>query len=399
MRFMLALAGAALLMASPGIAHAENAPGVTATEIKLGQTSALVGVANTVAVPLTNAERAYFQMINDRGGVNGRKITLIAYDDGFDPKRTVVLTRKLIEDDRVAAMFATFGTPGILAVRDDLNANKIPQLFIVTGADIFDYKKYPWTIGGVPVFRNEAQVFGRYILVNLPAAKIAVLGSDDDMGAAYVMGLKQVFGDDYDKHVVKAAIVPDTSRTIAPEIEQLRQTGATILITAVAPLLSAEAIALAHDSGWNPIQFVNFAASGGPVLNRAGPAKAKGIITANSYADASDPRWVEDGSLKPYEDFFAKYSVGDRRFDKGYGIAGYVAAQAMVQVLTQCGDDLSRDNIMRQAMSLKDFHPVGLVPGISFYTSRTKYRPIIEAALQRFDGEHWIQFGDIMAGF
>jgi branched-chain amino acid transport system substrate-binding protein len=218
------------------------------------------------------------------------------------------------------------------------------------------------------------------------------------MGDSYRTGLRQGLGAQFDKRVVKEAAVPDNATNIDPQLASLRDSGADVLIAVGPPTMVAHAIAWSYDSGWHPTVFINFASSSGGMLRMAGPDKAKGAITANSYQDPTDPRWEEDGSIKPFTDFVAKYLPGAQN-DVGYLLAGYVTAQAMVQVLKQCGDDLSRDNILAQAASLQDFHPVGLLPGISFYTSRTKYVPIIEAALQRFDGRHWQQFGEIMAGF
>jgi len=380
-------------------ARAENAPGVTNSEIRLGQTMSYTGVAAAIAGPLGKSEQAYFAMINDQGGVNGRKIVLESLDDGFDPQKALALVKKMVEQDHVAAIFSVFATPQNLAIRGYLNENKIPDLFIVTGDEVAgDYRRFPWTIGGVPVFRIEAQVFGRYILVAMPKAKVAILRSMDEMGDSYRTGLRQGLGAQFDKRVVKEEAVADLATNIDPQLKSLRDSGADVLVAAGPPTMIAHAIAWSYDSGWHPTVFINFASSSGGMLRLAGADKAKGAITANSYQDPTDPRWNEDGSIKPFTDFVAKYLPGAQN-DLGYLLAGYVTAQAMVQVLKQCDDDLSRDNIMRQAASLQDFHPVGLLPGISFYTSRTKYVPIVEAALQRFDGQHWRQFGEIMAGF
>jgi len=394
---VIALAGMAGLC-SIGTAWAANAPGITATEIKIGQTQPYSGSA-AIFGAVGKAEQAYFRMIDDQGGVNGRKIVFLSLDDAYDPGKTLELTHRLVEQDQVAAIFAIQGASHNLAIRKYLNDNGIPQLFTVTGADVAgDYQHYPWTMGGTPVYRIEAQIYGRHILIEKPDAKIAVLYQNDNFGKAYLVGLKQVFGKSYEQRVVKAASYEETDTTIDPQIMALQASGADTLITAATAKHAVRAIAKVYDLGWHPMHFITFTASSVPtVLAPAGLDKSKGLITATSYEDPGDSRWTQDGSLAPYDALVAKYLPGEDR-ENFYFLVGYTVAQAMIQVLKQCGDDLSRENIMRQAASLRDFQPVGLLPGVSFFTSRTKYLPIVEAALQRFDGEKWILFGDIMAG-
>jgi branched-chain amino acid transport system substrate-binding protein len=394
----VATALAIVLFVTGASARAEDAPGVTATSIKLGQTMSYTGVAAAVAGPLGRSEQAYFRMINEQGGVNGRQILLESLDDGFVPARALELVKKMVEEDHVAAIFGAFSTPQNLAIRPYLNEHGIPQLFITTGDDwVIDRKTYPWTIGGVPVFRVEAQIFGRYILVNTPTAKVGLLRALDQMGDSYRTGLRQALGADYYRIVVKEVPIATTAADVDAQWKVLHDAGATAVIVAAGPRIGASAIAKAHDGDWHPQLFINFAASASSIA-LAGSDKAKGIITANSYLDPTDPRWTEDGTIKPFNDFVAKY-LPKKTGDNGYYLAGYVSSQAMVQVLKQCGDDLSRQNIMLQATNLKNFHPVGLLPGVTFFTSRTKYLPIVEAALTRFDGRHWVQMGDVMAGF
>jgi branched-chain amino acid transport system substrate-binding protein len=399
MRIAIAAAALAALILGAGPAAAADAPGVTAREIKLGQTMSLTGIAARVARPLAASEQAYFRMINAEGGIDGRKIVLETLDDGFDPKKALALVRKMVEQDHVAAIFGAFATPQNIAIRGYLNAHGVPDLFIATGDDsVIDPRRFPWTIGGIPVFRIEAQIFGRYILVNMPKAKVGILSSADLMGASYLLGLHQGLGRLYAQHVVKEVAVPDGATSAASLLPALRAAGADTLIVAAQPPVVASVIRLAHAANWHPAIFIDFAASTGLVLEAAGPVNAKGIMTANSYLDPTDPRWTEDGTIKPFTDFVAKY-LPHSNGDVGYYLAGYVDAQAMVQVLRQCGNDLSRNNIMLQAANLRNFHPVGLLPGVTFFTSRTKYLPIVEAALQRFNGRHWVQFGEVMAGF
>ncbi|HEY5209444.1 MAG TPA: ABC transporter substrate-binding protein [Stellaceae bacterium] len=390
------------LVAAAVPAWAENAPGVTATEIKLGQTMSYTGVAASIARPLGEAEQAYFRMINDQGGINGRKIVLESLDDGFDANRALTLVKKMVEQDHVAAIFGPFATPQNLAIEPYLNAHGIPDLFIATGDDwVIDRKKYPWTIGGVPVFRIEAQIFGRYILVNMPTAKVGLLRSRDQMGDSYRTGLGQGLGAQYFQMVVKDVTIDDSAPNIDIDAawQALRDARVDAVIVAAPPRLVVSAIAKAHDDDWHPQLFINYASSTHSVLAMAGLDKATGIITANSYLDTSLPQWADSPIAKPFNDFLAKYLAKTEMKDAGYFLAAYVSAQAMVQVLKQCGDDLSRRNIMLEATNLKDFHPVGLIPGITFFTSRTKYLPIVEAAMQRWDGHHWVQVGEVMAGF
>lgn len=387
--------GAALCLAAVA-ARAENAPGVTSTEIKIGQTQPYSGPA-AVFGTVGKAEAAYFKMIDDQGGIHGRKIVLVSLDDMYDAAKTAALTKQLIEQDKVAAIFSIQGASQNLAIEDYLNQRGIPQLFTVTGADIVNPRKHPWTIGGAPLYRIEAQIYGRRILIDFPKAKVAVLYRNDDFGKSYITGLHQAFGDSFDQRVVKTASYEESDASISPQLKALQASGADVLITAATAKHAIQAIAGVYDSGWHPTQYITFTAQSMAVLRPAGLNKAKGLISATSYMDPDDPRWTEDGSLKPYNDFVAKYLPEENRAN-AYLLTGYIEAQALVAVLQQCGDDLSRLNIMRQAANLKSFHPVGLLPGVSFFTSRTQYHPIVEAALERFNGQKWELFGDVMAG-
>ncbi len=383
------------LIASAAVA--ENAPGVTDTEIKLGQTQPYTGPA-AIFGAIGKAEQAYFKSINDAGGVNGRKITLLSVDDAFDATKTLPLIQQLVEKDNVAAIFSVQGATGNLAIRKYLNDGKIPQLFIVTGADIAgDFKDFPWTIGGTPIYRIEAQIYGRYVAVNLPNAKVAVLYEDDEFGKSYPTGLRQAFGKDYDTRVVKEASYEPADSSIDAQLKALKDSGADVLVTAATAKFAIQAIGKIYDLGWHPTHFITFTAASPTVLQPAGLDKAKGLTTAQSYMDPGDRRWTEDGSLKAYNDFMAKSLPAEDRAN-AYFLTGYILAQAMVQVVRQCGPDLSRENIMRQAANLREFQPVGLLPGVSFFTSKTRYRPIVEMALERFDGQKWQLIGDVMAG-
>lgn len=390
--YALALLLSASVISAAPTARAENAPGVTDTEIKIGQTMPESGPLASYG-GMSVAEAAYFRMINDQGGINGRKLTLITLDDGFNPDKALELTRKLVEQEKVAFIFGSLGDPQNLAVRPYLNANKIPQLFIVSASDFAgDYKHYPWTIGGMPVFRIEAQIYARYISRELPDARVGVLFENDDFGQTYITGLKEGFGQTFDKHVVKEAPFVATDTTIAPQIAALKAAGATVLISAVQPSFAIKVLHELHDQDWHPIHIITtISASVSGVLKPGGLDNAKGVITALSYATG------DDESLAPYRAFIAKY-LSQAPKEDAYMLVGYTLGQAVVQVLKQCGDDFSRENIMKEAANLRDFHPIGLLPGVSFNTNRTKYLPIVEAALARFDGTKWVVFGDVMAG-
>jgi ABC-type branched-subunit amino acid transport system substrate-binding protein len=388
----------AVLCLAASAAWAENAPGVTDIEIRIGQTQPYSGPA-AIFGAVGKAEAAYFKMIGDQGGVNGRKIVLVSRDDMYDAAKTVALTKQLVEVDKVAAIFSIQGANSNLEIRDYLNRAGVPQLFTITGADVAgDFRHYPWTIGGAPLYRIEAQIYGRRITIDHPDAKVAVLYRNDDFGKSYITGLRQVFGDGFDKRVVKVASYEEGDTSIAAQLKTLKDSGADVLITAATAKHAIQAIAGVYDLGWHPTNFITFTAQSIPaVLQPAGLEKAKGLISATSYMDPGDPRWTEDGSLKPYNEFVAKYLPGENAAN-AYVLTGYIEAQAMVEVLKQCGDDLSRGNIMRQAANLKNFHPIGLLPGISFFTSPRQYHPIVEAALERFNGQKWELFGDVMAG-
>jgi branched-chain amino acid transport system substrate-binding protein len=398
-RWLFAALCCVILGALAPASFAQNAPGVTATEIKLGQTQPYTGPAALYGA-VGKAELAYFRMVNDKGGVNSRKIDLVSLDDQFDPAKTMTLVKKLINVDKVAAIFSVQGARNNLAIRQYLNVNGVPQLFTVTGADVAgDFRHYPWTIGGTPIYRIEAQIYGRFILINHPDAKVAVLYENDGFGKAYLKGLHEAFGASFAQHVIKTASYSETDSSIVRQLRLLHASGANVLITAATAKHAIQAIAGVYDMGWHPLHFITFTASSVPtVLAPAGLEKAKGLITATSYMNPAEPRWTEDGQLEPYETFVKKYLAGDNPANFYY-LTGYVLGQAMVRVLQQCGNDLSRRNIMIQAANLRNFRPVGLLPGVRFFTSPTQYHPIVEAALERFNGEKWQLFGDVMAGF
>ncbi len=391
---------AALLAASAlaPLAHAADAPGVTKTEIKIGQTMPYSGPASAYAA-IGKAEQAYFKMVNEHGGINGRQITIESADDGYSPPKTVEETRRLVEREDVAFMFNSLGTATQSAVQKYLNGKKTPQLFVSSGADKWgDYAQFPWTMGWQPSYRTEAQIYAKYILANKPAAKVAVLWQNDDFGKDYLAGLRDVFGAKYDSLVVRAESYETTDPTMDQQIVTLQGSGADTLVIAATPKFAAQAIRKVFDLGWKPLEFVtNVSASIGSVLTPAGPEKAVGLITAAYVKDGTDPRFADDPGMKEWRAFMAQYMPGADLSDANYPYA-YAVSQTLVQVLKQCGDDLSRENIMKQAASLKDLEPATLLPGIKISTSATNYHPIRQMQLTKFNGKNWDLFGELIDG-
>jgi branched-chain amino acid transport system substrate-binding protein len=392
-------ASAAILGLGLSPALAQNAPGVTATEITLGQTAPYTGFGSILSSSMPRAEAAYFKMIDDRGGVDGRQIKLISLDDRFQMPRALALTRELVEKDHVAAVFSTLG-PMAMATRAYLNEMGVPQLFIASSGDEAAHpRQFPWTVGGIPVLRVEAQIFGRYLLINKPKAKVGILYEEDEFGNAYHTGLMQGFGGFYRQRVAAEASFQDArAPDVAAPLLKLKNAGVDAVVLGVAPQFAVRVLAAMAAADWHPLTLIASPSSSVRLLAPFGLAKLKGLMTAASYMDPSDPRWTEDGSLKAYFAFLKKY-LPDMHQDDLYALMGYVSAQAMVATLKQCGNDLSRANILRQAVNLRNFHPTGLLPSIHYFTSPTRRMPIMEAALERFDGKYWVQFGEVMAGF
>jgi branched-chain amino acid transport system substrate-binding protein len=379
-------------------ARAANAPGVSATEIKIGNTEAYSGPASAYGM-IGKSQTAYFNMINEKGGVNGRRITFLSYDDGYSPPRTVEQTRRLVEQDEVACIFNSLGTPTNSAIERYLNAKKIPHLFLATGADKWgDYQKFPWTIGFQPSYRTEAQIYAKHILRDKPGAKVAVLFQNDDFGKDYVNGLKDIFGDKYDTLVVKSASYEVSDPTIDSQMVTLQGSGADVLVTAATPKFAAQVIRKAAELGWKPQQYLtNVSISVGAVIKPAGEQNALGIITGAYLKDSTDPRWADDAGVKEWRAFMDKYMPGTDQSD-GNTVYGYASGATMVQVLHQCGDDLSRENIMKQALSLHDFVPGVLLPGVKISTGPTNYHPMRQMQLARWSGTHWDNFGEVIEG-
>ena len=398
-RFLLQSAAAAVPFCAQGFraARAENAPGVTDTEIKIGQTMPYSGPASAYGV-VGRTELAYFKVINDQGGVNGRKINLISLDDGYSPPKTVEQVRRLVEQERVAFLFQTLGTPCNAAILQYCNDNKIPQLFVATGASKFsDPEHFPWTMGYNPSYLTEGHIYAKHILATKPDAKIAVLYQNDDFGKDILNGLKVGLGSDHSSMIVKATSYEISEPTVDSQVVTLQGSGADTLVFGTTPKAAAQTIRKAYDTGWNPVRYLNTtAASIASTLKPAGLEKSKGLMTAGPFIEVADPRWKDTLDLKAWETFTTKYMSPIEYIDSNAGY-GYGAATTMVQVLKQCGNDLSRENVMRQAANLKDFHAPLLYPGITLNTSPTNHSPIRQLQLQRFNGEGWDPIGDVLS--
>jgi branched-chain amino acid transport system substrate-binding protein len=397
--FMQASAAvAASLAVRPSAAFADNAPGVTDGEIKLGQTMPYSGPASAYGA-IGRGETAYFKMINDLGGVNGRKITLVSLDDGYSPPKAVEQIRRLVEEEQVAAIFNSLGTPSNSAIRDYLNENKVPQLFVSTGASKFgDYQHYPWTMGYNPNYRTEAAIFGKHILATKPDAKVGLLYQNDDFGKDYLGGLKETLGDKYSTLVIKEASYEVSEPTVDSQVITLQGSGADTFVIAATPKFAAQALRKAYDVGWKPVEYLtNVSVSVGAVLKPVGLEKCVGAMTGAYVKDPTDARFKDDAEMIKWRQFMAKYmpsgDVNDVNIAYSYG-----AGATMVQVLQQCGNDLSRERIMKEAANLKDFSAPLLLSGVKINTSPTNYNPIRQMQLARFNGTTWDLFGDIING-
>jgi branched-chain amino acid transport system substrate-binding protein len=391
------LAGAAALPFA-STARGADMPGVTDKEIKIGQTMPYSGPASAYG-QIGKTELAYFKWINEQGGVNGRQINLISLDDAYSPPKTVEQTRRLIEQEGVAFMFNMLGTGPCLATRDYLNQNGIPQLFVATGAATFsDPEHFKWTVGLQPNYQTESSIFGRHILQTKPKAKIGVLYQNDGFGKDYVTGLKAGLGEANLGMIVKEASYETSEPTVDSQVATLQGSGADVFLIAATPKFAAQAIRKSFDLGWDATRYVtDVSLSISSVMKAAGFEKAKGLITANYGKDASDPRWADDAGLKQYKAFVDARMTAKDLVDSNT-IYGYDAAFLLAEVLKRCGNDLSRDNILKQAINIKDFDLPMLLPGVRINTSPTNYSPIRAMQLQTFNGTSWELFGDVIAG-
>ncbi|HUZ30821.1 MAG TPA: ABC transporter substrate-binding protein [Xanthobacteraceae bacterium] len=395
----ISMAVAALTFGSGLVwAAGQYGPGASDTEIKIGQTMPYSGPASAYGT-IGKAESAYFAMINDKGGVNGRKINLISRDDGYSPPKTVEAVRKLVEEDQVLLTFNVLGTPPNTAVQGYLNENKVPQLFVATGADKWnDPKKFPWTMGWQPSYRIEARIYGHYILKNFPNAKVAIVYQNDDFGKDYLTGLKEGLGDKAGKMLVATQSYETTDPTIDSQVVALQGSGADTLLVAAIPKFAAQAIRKVADLGWKPHFFItNVSASVKAVMQPAGIDKSQGIITAGYLKDPNDPQWQNSTEYKDWLEWMKKYYAGGSLADVN-NVYGYSVAETLVAVLKASGNNLTRDNIMKQAASIHDLKLPMALPGIVISTSATDFAPIKQMQLEKFEGETWKLFGEVISG-
>lgn len=391
-------ATAALALTSHG-AWAQKAydPGAGDAEIKIGNIEAYSGPASAYGI-IGKTEDAYFKMVNDQGGINGRKVNFISYDDGYSPPKAVEQARKLIESDEVLLIFNALGTPSNTAIQKYHNAKKVPQLFVATGASKWDDPKgFPWTMGFQPSYRAEARIFGKFILKEKPDAKIAVFYQNDDFGKDYLAGLKEVLGDKAAKMIIAEESYEVSEPTIDSHIVKLKATGADVLFDISTPKFAAQVIKKVAEIDWKPMHLLtDVSISIGAVMNPAGLENSEGVLSAGYLKDPSDPQWADDPGMKKFFAFLDKYMPGANRAD-GNLAYGYAAGQTMAHVLKQCGDNLTRANVMKQAASLKDFTPDTLIPGVKLNTSATDFAPIEQLQMMRFKGGRWELFGDVMS--
>jgi branched-chain amino acid transport system substrate-binding protein len=382
---------------SGALAQKKYGPGVTDTEIKIGNIMPYSGPASAYGV-IGKTEEAYFKKINAEGGINGRKINFISYDDGYSPPKTVEQARKLVESDEVLLIFNPLGTPPNSAIHKYMNAKKVPQLFVATGATKWnDPKDFPWTMGWQPSYQSETQIYAKYLLKERPNAKIGVLFQNDDYGKDYLKGLKDGLGAKAATMIIAEEAYETSQPTIDSHIVKLKSSGADVFINITTPKFAAQAIKKIAEIGWKPEHFLNnVSASVGSVMKPAGFENGQGIISAAYAKDVSDPQWKDDAGMKTFLAFLAKDFPEGNKLD-GNVIVGYGAAQTLVQVLKQCGDDLTRENVMNQAASLRDYRTEILLPGIKINTSASDFAPISQLQLMRFKGEMWELFGDIIS--
>ncbi|KJC50947.1 branched-chain amino acid ABC transporter substrate-binding protein [Bradyrhizobium sp. LTSP885] len=383
------------LAATPALAQTHYGPGVTDTQIKIGTTTPYSGSASAYAAGAISIT-AYFAMINDQGGVNGRKINFFSLDDAYSPPKTVEQIRRLIESDEVLFLVNPVGTSTNMAVLKYINQKQVPHLFVGSGATIFnDPEHYPWTMSWTPHYASEGEIYARYILSTQPDAKIGILAQNDDLGRDYVMGLKRGLGDKAATMIVSQQVYNTSDPTVDSQIVSLKASGANVLFIASVPKFAAQAIRKAYDIDWHPQEFLSSVGSSiAGAIRPAGFEAAKGVISAAYQKDPADPQWNDDPAMKAWNIWMDKYNP---RVDKSdyYAPYGYNIGYAVVQILKQCGNDLTRENVMKQASHLDMELPL-LLPGIGLRTSPTDLRPIKQMRLVRFNGERYVLFSDVI---
>lgn len=396
---LVVLAALALAAAVTATAEAQKkyGPGVSDSAIKIGNTAPYSGPASAYSAAAIS-EIAYFKMLNEQGGVNGRKIDMLSLDDGYSPPKSVEQTRRLVESDGVLLVFNPVGTPTNSAIYKYLNQKKVPHLFVGSGATKFnDPTHFPWTMSWTPHYASEGKIYAKYILQTKPDAKIAILAQNDDLGRDYVMGFKEGLGDQAAKMIVKETTYEVTDPTVDSQVVSLMGSGADTFFNVATPKFSAQAIRRAYDIGWHPLQFVvSIGSSVAGAIRPAGFERAKGIITAMYQKDAGDPQWKDDANFKAWSAWMDKYNTQVDKSDY-YAVYGYNLAIGLAEVLRRCGNELTRENVMKQATHLDMDLPM-LLPGIRVKTTPDDVRPIRQMRLARFDGERWVLFGDIIEG-
>jgi len=396
-RAILLVAFTLLAASSSGaLAQKKYDTGASDTEIKIGNIMPYSGPASAYGV-IGKTEAAYFRKINAEGGINGRSINFISYDDAYSPPKAVEQARKLVESDEVLFIFNPLGTPSNSAIHKYMNAKHVPQLFVATGATKWnDPKDFPWTMGWQPSYQSEARIYASYILTHKPDARIAVLYQNDDYGKDYLKGLKDGLGARAATMIIAEESFATTEPTIDDHIVKLKSSGADLFVDIATPKFAAQAIRTVAEIQWKPLHFLNnVSASVGSVLRPAGYENAQGIISAAYLKDASEPQWDTDSGMRQFLDFLARDFPEGNKLDQGTAV-GYGVAQTLVQVLKQCGDDLTRDNVMKQAASLQNFRTEILLPGIAINTSATDFAPISQLQLMKFEGDKWQLFGDVI---
>jgi branched-chain amino acid transport system substrate-binding protein len=380
------------------LAQKKYDPGASDTEIKIGNIMPYSGPASAYGV-IGKTEEAYFKKVNAEGGINGRKINFISYDDAYSPPKTVEQARKLVESDEVLLIFNPLGTPPNTAIQKYLNTKKVPQLFVATGATKWnDPKNFPWTMGWQPNYQSETQIYAKYILKEKPNAKVAVLYQNDDYGKDYLKGFKDGLGAKAASMIVIEESYEVSEPTIDSHIVKLKATGADVFINITTPKFAAQAIKKNAEIGWKPLHFLNnVSASIGSVIKPAGMENAQDIISSQYLKDPTDAQWKDDAGMKAWNEFLDKYYPEANRADASV-MFGYTVAQGLVHVLKASGDNLTRENVMKQAASIKDLELGGLLPGIKVNTSATDFAPISSVQLIRFKGETWERFGEILSG-
>ncbi len=397
---LAALSAAAILLAASSttvFAQKKYDTGASDTEIKLGNIVPYSGPASAYGA-VGKAQAAYFKMINDKGGINGRKITFISYDDAYSPPKAVEQTRKLVESDEVLLLFSALGTPSNTAIHKYMNAKKVPQLFLATGATKWnDPKNFPWTMGYLPSYQSEGRIYAQYLMKEKAGAKVGVLYQNDDFGKDYLKGLRDGFGDKASSIVIEDSYEL-TEPTVDSHIVKIKAANPDVVVIFATPKFAAQTIKKIAELGWKPNMIVpGVSVSVGQVLRPAGIENAQGLISAHYAKDATDPQWKDDPGMIAYKEFLAKYVPDGNPADSSL-MSGYNIAETMAVLLKQCGDDLTRANVMKQAANLKDVQQSTLLPGVKVNTSPTDFAPIDQMQMMKFEGESWKLFGEVMKG-